>query len=137
MKVVSLFCIVASASAFAPSLNTPRRSATSLSAAKSAAEDLELTLKVIMDNMTDDNQGIDDSDDDTPYEPPTPPAAAPVAAAPAAAASSTGIELWSVDYDAAAKLAYAAAGSQGDFGAFREKYLADTSAMCGKKNPFV
>lgn len=87
-------------------------------------------------SSADGAEGIDDSDDDTPYVPPTPPPA-PVAAAPAPAAkSSTGIELWSVDYDAAAMLAYKAAGSKGDFAAFKTQYLADTSAMVGKKNPY-
>jgi hypothetical protein len=38
-----------------------------------------------------------------------------------------------VDYDAAARLAYEAAGSNGDFGAFKSKYLEDTSAMVAKK----
>ena len=46
---------------------------------------------------------------------------------------SSGAELWSVDYDAAARLAYEAAGSDGDFGAFQTKYLDETSAMVGKK----
>lgn len=107
--------------------------------ASSAADDLEKTLSVIMDHLEkkDSGAGIDDSDDDTPYVPPTPPPA-PKAAAPAAAPakSSTGIELWSVDYDAAAMLAYKAAGSNGDFAAFKTQYLADTSAMVGKKNPY-
>ena len=64
-------------------------------------------------------------------------AAAPAAPAAAPAKSSTGIELWSVDYDAAAMLAYKAAGSSGDFEAFKTKYLAETSEMCGKKNPYT
>ena len=77
-----------------------------------------------MDNIGDDSgEGIDDSDDDEP--------AAPAAAAPAAASS--GVELWSVDYDAAARLAYEAAGSEGDFEAFKGKYLEDMSAMVAKK----
>ena len=99
-------------------------SAVASGAAKSAEEDRELTLKVIMDSLVDDGSGIDDSDDDTPYE-------APAAAAPAAASS--GVELWSVDYDAAARLAYEAAGSKGDFASFKSKYLEETSAMVGKK----
>ena len=125
MKIVlaSILAAAVPAAAFAPSMSRPVVS-TSLSAAKSAAEDLELTLKVIMENMVDDGSGIDDSDDDTPYEPPTP-------AAPAAASS--GVELWSVDYDAAARLAYEAAGSSGDFASFKSKYLEETSAMVGKK----
>ncbi|KAL3764773.1 hypothetical protein ACHAWO_009588 [Cyclotella atomus] len=105
-------------------------------AAKDKADDLAKTIEVIMDyfEKEESTDGIDDSDDDTPYVPPTPPPA-PAAAAPAAK-SSTGIELWSVDYDAAAMLAYKAAGSKGDFGAFKTKYLADTSAMVGEKNPY-
>ena len=83
------------------------------------------THKVIMDNMQDDGAGVDDSDDDTPM--PAAPAAAP------AAAASSGVELWSVDYDAAARLAYEAAGSKGDFAEFKTTYLADMSAMVGKK----
>lgn len=47
--------------------------------------------------------------------------------------ASSDVELWSVDYDAAAMLAYEAAGSEGDFGAFKTKYLDETSAMVGKK----
>lgn len=39
----------------------------------------------------------------------------------------------SVDYDATVRLAYEAAGSSGDFDAFRERYLEDTSAMVAKK----
>lgn len=130
MKIALLAALVGSAAAFVPSVSRTASSATTLSAvagaAKSAEEDLEKTLKVIMDNLEDDGAGVDDSDsgDDTPAAP---------APAPAAAAASSGVELWSVDYDAAAKLAYAAAGSSGDFGAFKEKYLADTSAMVAKK----
>lgn len=50
-----------------------------------------------------------------------------------AAASSSGVKLWSVDYDAAARLAYEAAGSEGEFDAFKSKYLEETSEMVGKK----
>mmetsp|Transcript_36995 Transcript_36995/g.64806 ORF Transcript_36995/g.64806 Transcript_36995/m.64806 type:complete len:133 (-) Transcript_36995:282-680(-) len=129
MKIVLLAALVGSAAAFAPAVSrTAHMSSTTLSAAKSAAEDIEMTLKVIMDNMEDDNSGIDDSDVDA--EDDTPAAPAPVAAA---APTSSGVELWSVDYSAAAKLAYAAAGSEGDFGAFQTKYLAETSAMVSKK----
>ena len=39
----------------------------------------------------------------------------------------------SVDYDAAAKLAYTASGSPGDFNAFKAQYLADASAMVASK----
>lgn len=140
---------LATTTAFAPSAQNARCT-TSLSEtlykmvgkasppAKDAKDDMDKTLEVIMDyfSSADGAEGIDDSDDDTPYVPPTPPPA-PVAAAPAPAAkSSTGIELWSVDYDAAAMLAYKAAGSKGDFAAFKTQYLADTSAMVGKKNPY-
>ena len=38
-----------------------------------------------------------------------------------------------VDYDAAVRLAYEASGSKGEFDAFREKYLVDTSAMVADK----
>mmetsp|Transcript_29434 Transcript_29434/g.50124 ORF Transcript_29434/g.50124 Transcript_29434/m.50124 type:complete len:128 (-) Transcript_29434:258-641(-) len=125
MKIALLAALVGSAAAFAPAV--PRTATTSLSAvagaAKSAEEDIEKTLKVIMENLGDDTTGIDDSDADDEPE--------PAAAAPAA--SSSGVELWSVEYDAAAKLAYAAAGSPGDFAAFQTKYLEETSAMVGKK----
>ena len=94
--------------------------------AANAADDLEKTIAVITEFL-----GIDADDS---YVPPTP---APAAPAAAPAKSSTGIELWSVDYDSAAMLAYKAAGSKGDFSAFKTKYLADTSAMCGKKNPYT
>ena len=131
MKIALLATLIGSAAAFVPSVSRTACT-TSLSAvagaAKSAEEDLEKTLKVIMDNMgTDDGDGVDDSDagDDEPT-----PAAAP-AAAPAA--SSSGVELWSVDYDSAARLAYEAAGSEGDFEAFKGKYLEETSAMIAKK----
>ncbi|KAL3766985.1 hypothetical protein ACHAWO_004959 [Cyclotella atomus] len=43
----------------------------------------------------------------------------------------------SVDYKAAAKLAYDAAGKPGEFAAFNAKYLEETSAMIAKKNPYV
>ena len=81
-----------------------------------------------MENIVEDDAGIDDSDDDTPDE--------PLAPSAPAVASSSGVEFWSVDYDAAAKLAYKAAGSEGDFGTFKAKYLEDTSAMIAKKNPY-
>lgn len=127
MKIV-LAPILAAVPAAAFTSSMPRRvvstSLSAVGAAKSAEEDRELTLKVIMDSLVDDGSGIDDSDDDTPYE-------APAAAAPAAASS--GVELWSVDYDAAARLAYEAAGSKGDFASFKSKYLEETSAMVGKK----
>lgn len=123
MKIALLAALVGSAAAFVPSVS--RTACTSLAAAQPSQEDLEKTFKVIMDNMGDDNAGIDDSDDDTPVDAP----AAPAAAAPA----SSGVELWSVDYDAAARLAFEAAGSNGDFGAFNSKYLEDTSAMVSKK----
>ncbi len=77
-----------------------------------------------MDNLQEDGSGIDDSEDYSPAAPP---------AATAAASFSSGIKLWSVDYDAAARLAYEAAGSVGDFGAFKTKYLEETSAMVAKK----
>ena len=131
MKIAIVAALVGSAAAFVPSVSrTACVSSTSLSAvagaAKSSEEDLELTLKVIMDNLVEDGSGIDDSDDDGADEP-----AAPAAAA--AAPASSGVELWSVDYDAAARLAYEAAGSSGDFGAFKATYLEETSAMVAKK----
>ena len=43
----------------------------------------------------------------------------------------------SVDYEAAAKLAYVAAGKPGDFIAFNTKYLEETSALIAKKNPYL
>ena len=43
----------------------------------------------------------------------------------------------SVDYEAAARLAYESAGKPGDFAAFNMKYLEETSAMIAKKNPYV
>jgi hypothetical protein len=131
MKTAFLATLVGSAAAFAPSISRssacPSRSllaAVTEGAAKSAAEDLELTLKVIMDNLQEDGSGIDDSEDDSAAAPP---------AATAAVSFSSGIKLWSVDYDAAARLAYEAAGSVGDFGAFKTKYLEETSAMVAKK----
>ena len=78
-----------------------------------------------MENLGDDSSGIDDSDDDTPS-----PAAAPAAAAVATPAFEGA---WSVGYDDTVLLAYAAAGSTGDYEAFKEKYLADTAAMVAKK----
>ena len=131
MKTAFLATLVGSAAAFAPSISRssscpsrPLLAAVTEGAAKSAAEDLELTLKVIMDNLQEDGSGIDDSEDDSAAAPP---------AATAAVSFSSGIKLWSVDYDAAARLAYEAAGSVGDFGAFKTKYLEETSAMVAKK----
>jgi hypothetical protein len=125
MKIAILAALVGSAAAFAPAF--PPTSCISrplaVAAAKSAEEDLELTLKVIMSSMTDDGAGVDDSDIDDDATP----SAAPVAA------SSSGVELWSVGYDDTVKLAYEAAGSKGDFGAFRSKYLEDWSAVVAKK----
>lgn len=128
MKIVLASILAAvPAAAFVPSIARPVVS-TSLpaiaGAAKSAEEDIELTLKVIIQGFGDDNAGIDDSDDDTPYEEPV------AAAAPAAAST---VELWSVDYDAAARLAYEAAGSSGDFESFKATYLEETSAMVAQK----
>lgn len=42
----------------------------------------------------------------------------------------------SVDYDAAAKLAYDAAGKPGIFAEFNAKYLEETSTIIAKKNPY-
>ena len=42
----------------------------------------------------------------------------------------------SVDYDAAAKLAYEASGKPGEFAVFNAKYLEETSALIAKKNPY-
>ena len=47
-----------------------------------------------------------------------------------------GTSLTSVDYDAAARLAYEDAGSVGDFDMFKLKYLEDMSAMVAKKKRF-
>ncbi len=64
-----------------------------LMAAKSAEEDIELTLKVIMASITDDGAGVDDSDDDTTDSAPDAPAmivdvpTSPVAPEPVAAAA--------------------------------------------------
>ena len=127
MKLLSL-ALLGSAAAFAPAISRTSciSSSSSLSAAKSAEEDIELTLKVIMENLGDDDTGIDDSDDDTPSPAP--------AAAPASAVATPAFEgAWSVGYDDSVLLAYAAAGSPGDYGAFKEKYLADTAAMVAKK----
>ena len=124
MKLLSL-ALLGSAAAFAPAISRTSciSCSSSLSAAKSAEEDIELTLKVIMENLGDDDSGIDDSDDDTPSP------------APAAAAVATPAfeGAWSVGYDDTVLLAYTAAGSSGDYGAFKEKYLADTAAMVAKK----
>mmetsp|Transcript_15161 Transcript_15161/g.36401 ORF Transcript_15161/g.36401 Transcript_15161/m.36401 type:complete len:137 (+) Transcript_15161:57-467(+) len=133
MKIALLAALVGSAAAFVPSVSRVACvSSTSIAAvqgaAKSSEEDIELTLKVILDSMEDDGGGVDDSDDDTPAAAVSEPAAA-VAAAPA----SSGVELWSVDYDASVRLAYEAAGSNGDFDAFKSKYLEETSAMVAKK----
>jgi pyruvate/2-oxoglutarate dehydrogenase complex dihydrolipoamide acyltransferase (E2) component len=43
----------------------------------------------------------------------------------------------SVDYDAAARLAYAASGMTEQFDSFKAKYLVETSAMVAKKNPYA
>jgi hypothetical protein len=132
MKIAILAALVGAAAAFAPAATLSRTSCLSRplaaveAAAKSAEEDLELTLKVIMSTMTDDGSGVDDSD----VEDESPPAP-PVAAVPAA--SSVGVELWSVGYDDTVNMAYAAAGSSGDFGAFKSKYLEETSAAVAKK----
>ena len=130
MKFVVIAALVGYAAAFVPTVSRTSSYCSSgplaaVQAAKNAQEDLELTLKVIMSSMTDDGAGVDDSDDDTPD--------VAVTATKAAATSSSGVTLWSVDYDAAARLAYEAAGSNGDFGAFKSKYLEDMSAMVAKK----
>lgn len=56
------------------------------------------------------------------------------AASAAAEGPSSGVELWSVDYDAAARLAYEAAGSEGSFDEFNVRYRADVSAMVAEKS---
>jgi len=132
MKIAILAALVGSAAAFAPAVTFSRTSclaATKEVAAKSAEEDIELTLKVIMSSMTDDGAGVDDSDVDDESPPPAPAAAA----AEAPAASSGGVELWSVGYDDTVKMAYSAAGSTGDFGAFKSKYLEEWSAVVAQK----
>jgi pyruvate/2-oxoglutarate dehydrogenase complex dihydrolipoamide acyltransferase (E2) component len=43
----------------------------------------------------------------------------------------------SVDYDAAARFAYAASGKTEEFDSFKAKYLSETSAMVAKKNPYA
>lgn len=63
-----------------------------------------------------------------------PPPAAPVDEAPEPVVSTP---IASVDYDAAARLAYIAAGKTGDFETFKIKYLEETSAMVAQKNPYV
>lgn len=133
MKVVlATLAFAATASAFAPSVNRPAF-ATSLSAApaKSHEEDIEMTLKVLQERFPSSTEGMTDAD--LPAYTPKPKAAAPAPAA-APAASSSGVELWSVDYDAAARLAYEADGSKGDFAAYRTKYLEETSAMIAAKS---
>ncbi|EJK48484.1 hypothetical protein THAOC_32715 [Thalassiosira oceanica] len=103
---------------------TPTSLAAVAGAAKSAEDDIEKTLKIIMSSLDDDESGIDDSDDGSDGESPAP-------AAPAAASS--GVELWSVDYDAAAMIAFESAGSSGDFGAFKASYLEETSVMVSNR----
>lgn len=133
MKITLLAALVGSAAAFVPSSISPRSaicissSTSSLAAAKSKEEDIELTLKVIMDNLADSSDGIDDSDDNVEDTPAPAAAAAPASPGPAFKGA------WSVDYDATVVQAYAAAGSKGDYGAFKEKFLVDTSAVVGKK----
>ena len=100
MKIAILAALVGTAAAFAPAFPPTsclsRPLAAVEAAAKSAEEDLELTLKVIMSSMTDDGAGVDDSDIDDDATP----SAAPVVE------SSSGVELWSVGYDDTVKLAY-------------------------------
>ena len=43
----------------------------------------------------------------------------------------------SVDYDAAARLAFYEAGASGDFDDYKSKYLEETSALMAKKNPYM
>jgi len=131
MKFAITAALIGSAAAFVPTVSRISSYCSSsplaaVQAAKNAQEDLELTLKVIMSSMTDDGAGVDDSDDDTPD-------VATTVTKTAASSSSSGVTLWSVDYDAAARLAFEAAGSNGDFGAFKSKYLEDMSAMVAKK----
>ena len=85
MKIILASILAAvPAAAFTPSMPRPvvSTSLSAVGAAKSAEEDRELTLKVIMDSLVDDGSGIDDSDDDTPYE------------APAAAAGGSSSRTW-------------------------------------------
>jgi NAD(P)-dependent dehydrogenase (short-subunit alcohol dehydrogenase family) len=56
--------------------------------------------------------------------------------ASSSSSSGGGTSLTSVDYDAAARLAYEDAGSVGDFDMFKLKYLEDMSAMVAKKKRF-
>ncbi|KAL7490131.1 hypothetical protein ACHAW6_015849 [Cyclotella cf. meneghiniana] len=57
--------------------------------------------------------------------------------AASSSSSSVATPIASVDYDAAARLAYEAAGSNGEFAEFRVNYLEETSALMAKKNPYV
>ena len=128
MKVtlVALLVLAPGTSAFVVAPTTAGRPALSLAAlpgaAASAEEDLMLTLKVIMDHVErsttaskdqfisqmEDAQSVDDSDQ---------------------------VDV-SVPYDAAAQLAYEAAGSPGDYEAFKEQYEADAVAdVIAKNNP--
>lgn len=59
------------------------------------------------------------------------------APASSGAAAAESAPIVSVDYDAAARLTYVAAGSSGDFEEYKVKYLEETSAMMAKKNPYV
>jgi hypothetical protein len=137
MKIAILAALIGSAAAFAPAATLPSRTSrlaatTKEAAAKSAEEDIELTLKVIMSSMTDDDgAGVDDSDVDD--ESAAEPAAAATEVAPAAAVAASSSSLWSVGYDDTVKMAYAAAGSTGDFGAFKSRYLEEWSAVVAQK----
>merc|ERR1711957_62984 len=101
--------------------------------AKSSEDDIEKTVRVIMDHLIDDDSGTDDGDDDASFAPPEPPEAEPAAVAP----SPSVVELWSVDYDATVRIAYEAAGNEGDFNTFKTKYLEEASAMVAKKRSSV
>jgi hypothetical protein len=54
----------------------------------------------------------------------------------ASSSNGGGASLTSVDYDAAARLAYEEAGSVGDFDNFKFKYLEEMSAMVANKKRF-
>jgi len=117
---------ITTTSAFVPVSVTRPTFVTSLNAvagaASSAEEDLELTLKVIMDHAERSTTASKDQFISQMEE-----------SASASPSSSEPFDI-RIPYDAAAKNAYEAAGSPGDYEAFKEKFEADAVADVIAKN---
>ncbi|KAL3780780.1 hypothetical protein HJC23_006718 [Cyclotella cryptica] len=96
-------------------------------------------MKLVFEAMENEASGIQKQIDALFSAPESvvesPVSAAAAEASPTSVAAAKGVDL-SVDYNSAAKLAYASSDKSLDFEAFRKVYEADTVAMVAAKNPY-